>query len=234
MPADLSSNARNQNHVQEQPRRHEGSRSEFCQDFHAGRRRIAAHFRQDGYSNIGTVLAAFPGQQNAGRRPEITFPPPVWLNPQNPLRQCQKRLWRVLRIPPMISPQRRNTAVSRSVRLSSASESARKLLPVGKALGLMKCKVCGGEHQGTICTKFNTIRVLPPATSPRKPAPPKVLALPAAPVTKMQMISSVTKLITGTKARKGRPKVHASAADRQRAFREKRKADPLDKLHKTV
>lgn len=39
---------------------------------------------------------------------------------------------------------------------------------------LMKCKVCDGEHAGTICTKFTSVRVLPPF-SPQ----PQRLALPA-------------------------------------------------------
>ncbi len=42
----------------------------------------------------------------------------------------------------------------------------------GKALGPLKCKICDGEHQGTICRKFTTIKVVPVPQ-------PKRLALPA-------------------------------------------------------
>ena len=32
------------------------------------------------------------------------------------------------------------------------------------------CKVCGGEHSGTICTKFTSVRVLP--AKPKALLPP--------------------------------------------------------------
>lgn len=37
---------------------------------------------------------------------------------------------------------------------------------------LMKCKLCDGEHMGTLCTRFTTIKVVPVPQ-------PKRLALPA-------------------------------------------------------
>jgi len=42
----------------------------------------------------------------------------------------------------------------------------------GKALGPLKCKICDGEHQGTLCTRYTTIKVVPVPQ-------PKRLALPA-------------------------------------------------------
>ena len=40
----------------------------------------------------------------------------------------------------------------------------------------MTCKVCGGEHMGTVCTKFTSIRVIDPTPKPKAQAP---LLLPA-------------------------------------------------------
>lgn len=44
---------------------------------------------------------------------------------------------------------------------------------MGKQLGPIKCKVCGGEHQGTLCTKFNSVKVLSNVAQSSRLALPK-------------------------------------------------------------
>lgn len=91
-----------------------------------------------------------------------------------------------------------------------------------------KCRVCGKEEWRHLCTEaaFPLTRVRLNGEDVLLAGAPKLTINGAFPVAKaVAKINPVTKLANHPKGKRGRPKVHASAAERQQACRARKKAE---------
>lgn len=95
---------------------------------------------------------------------------------------------------------------------------------MGKQFDPIKCKVCGGAHFGTLCTKFISLRVVEPAKAVKRLALPT--PKPAAIAQKVERGSSKSDVASSNLAgRSSKPK---------KAKKAKRKVKPSDLSEKSI